>query len=90
MRQVNLNFDQADLEAAAMVLYPLGCEPSAVEIALGYLASWGLSYPFVDIYISDSKSAEFTACYRKATKDSPAFVMGAVFDKQTKKYGFHS
>lgn len=65
---------------------------NAVEIAIGYLSSWGLSYPFVDIYIN-VRDTEFTACYRKRAfeeGDSPAYVIGAVFNKQSKKFGFHS
>lgn len=93
MRQVNLNFEQDDFEALARVLYALGCEDNALEKAIGYLSTWGYAYPFVDIYITNHKDAEFTACYRaKANKegDTPAFVLGAIFNKQSKKYGFHS
>ena len=92
MRQVNLNFEQEDFEALARVLYALGCEDNALEKAIGYLSTWGLNYPFVDIYIN-VKDTEFTACYRKRAfeqGDSPAYVIGAVFNKQSKKFGFHS
>jgi hypothetical protein len=90
MRQVNFNFDQDDLEAIAGILYPLGCKPDELDIAIGYLASWGFRYPFVDIYISNSNEAEFTACYRAKADSPPVFVMSAVFNKQSKKYSFHS
>ena len=92
MRQVNLNFNQDELEAVAKELYLLGCEAKALEIVIGYLSTWGLSYPFVDIYIN-VKDTEFTACYRKKAfeqGDSPAYVIAAVFNKQSKKFGFHS
>ena len=49
-----------------------------------------LFYPFVDIFISNNKEAEFLACYRKEEGGSPAYVIGAVFNKQSKKFGFHS
>ncbi len=89
MRQVNLKFEQQELEELSKKLYTLGCENNAVEIAIGYLSTWGLSYPFVDIFIS-LKDSEFTACYRKTTEGYPAYVIGAVFNKQSKKFGFHS
>ena len=92
MRQVNLNFEQDDFEALARVLYAAGCDNNAVEIAIGYLSTWGFGYSFVDIYIN-VKDAEFTACYRKKAfeqGDSPAYVIGAVFNKLSKKFGFHS
>ena len=92
MRQVNLNFEQKELEEVSKILYAAGCDNNAVEIAIGYLSTWGLSYPFVDIYIN-VKDTEFTACYRKRAfeqGDSPAYVIGAVFNKQSKKFGFHS
>ena len=92
MRQVNLNFKQEDLEALAKILYALGCEDNALEKAIGYLSTWGYAYSFVDIYIN-VKDTEFTACYRKRAfeqGDSPAYVIGAVFNKQSKKFGFHS
>ena len=89
MRQVNLNFEQKELEEVSKILCAAGCDNNAVEIAIGYLSTWGLNYPFVDIYLS-VKEAEFTACYHKELTDSPAYVTGAVFNKQSKKYGFHS
>lgn len=89
MRQVNFKFEQEDLEEASKILYAAGCDNNAIEIAIGYLSTWGLNYPFVDIYLN-VKDAEFTACYRKELADSPAYVIGAVFNKQSKKYGFHS
>ena len=89
MRQVNLNFEQDAFEALARVLYALGCEDNALEKAIGYLSTWGYAYPFVDIYLN-VKEAEFTACYRKQIEGEASFVMGAVFNKQSKKYGFHS
>ena len=89
MRKVNLNFEQQDLEEVSKTLYAAGCINNAIEIAIGYLSTWGLNYSFVDIYLN-VKEAEFTACYRKELADSPAYVIGAVFDKQSKKYGFHS
>ena len=89
MRQVNLNFEQKELEEVSKILYAAGCDNNAIEIAIGYLSTWGLNYPFVDIYLS-VKEAEFTACYHKELTDSPAYVIGAVFNKQSKKYGFHS
>jgi hypothetical protein len=90
MRQVNLNFEQDDFETLARVLYALGCEDNALEKAIGYLSTWGYAYPFVDIYITNHKEAEFTACYRTKVGVSPTFVLGAVFNKQSKKFEFHS
>lgn len=89
MRKVNLNFDQEYLEELSKLIYAAGAESNVVEIAIGYLSTWGFNYPFVDIYIN-VKDIEFTACYRKTAEDSPAYVIGAVYNKQSKKFGFHS
>ena len=92
MRQVNLNFEQEDVEAAAKILSAAGAESNIVATALGYLSIWGFNYPFVDIYLS-VKEAEFTACFRKEAfkqGDQPAYVIAAVFNKQSKKFCFHS
>ena len=89
MRVVNLNFEQKDLEELSEVLYVEGCSAYAIEIAIGYLSTWNLNYPFVDIIIS-AKNGEFTACYQKELDGSTHYLIGAVFNKQTKKFGFHS
>ena len=92
MRQVNFKFEQKDLETAAKNLYSNGSKNNSVEIAIGYLSVWGFSYPFVDIYLN-AEEAEFTAYYfNRAFEqgDAPAYIIGAVFNKQSKKYGFHS
>ena len=93
MRIINYHFDQAELEVAAQYLYSKSCQSNAMELAIGYLSLWGMNYPVVDIYLQDD--GDFTACYRHAALEpeqavKPAYVIGAVFDHQTKKYGFHS
>lgn len=90
MRTININFDQEEFEILAKVIYALGCEQHSIEKMIGYLSTWGFSYPFVDIYLTNPKEAELTACYRKEAKGSPMFVLGAIFNKQSKKYEFHS
>jgi hypothetical protein len=84
MRVVNLNFTRDDLEQAAIVVD----SGKAIEAVIGYLSLWSISYPTVDIYL-DPKTAEFTAQYSSPEKVT-TYVIGAVFNKETGKYGFHS
>lgn len=96
MRTINLHFTQEQLEAIANYLYVKGCEKHSLDNAIGYLSLWGLNYPVVDIYLRGPLDGEFMACYRTATlvegadNVKPAYVIGAIFDQHTKKYGFHS
>ena len=93
MRTVNIHATQVELETVAKYLYAAGCESRAMEDAIGYLSLWGLNYPVVDIYLQGPLDGEFTAVYRKRPHepgDNPEYVIGAVFNKDSRKYGFHS
>lgn len=94
MRTVNLHFTYAELEASADYLNKHGAVNNALEEVIGHLSLWNLNYPVVDIYLRGPKDGEFTACYRNKTLEEvcckPAYVIGAIFDLYTKKYGFHS
>ena len=89
MRQVNLVFDPADLEQVNSMLHAEGCNNNVVELAIGYLSTWNFNYPIVDIHLN-TKNAELTAVYLKGAGYIPTYVIGAVFDKKLKTYGFHS
>ena len=91
MRQVKIHLTQEEFEDLSKGLYARGCNANALEEAIGYLTLWGLNYPVVDIYLRDAKDGELMAVYNHAQAGAmPAYVMGAVFNKTTKKYSFHS
>lgn len=60
--------------------------------ALGYMSTWcNNSYPFVDIYPDKSCGENsFVACYRNEPHGDCLYCMGAVWDKDTDTYSFHS
>ena len=90
MRVVNFQFEQEEFTKLAQNLYVLGSRDKALEEAIGYLSIWGLNYSIVHIYIRDIKDGELLAVYTTPELENAGFVMGAVFDKTTKKYSFHS
>lgn len=53
--------------------------------AVGYLSTWGLSYPFVDIY-REGKT-DLIAHYSKENGDH-GYTIGAIWNGAS--YGFHS
>jgi hypothetical protein len=55
--------------------------------ALGYLASWNLNYPNVEIY--RDRDCDLTAVYYNNDNERQ-FVMGAVWSPSEFKYSFHS
>ena len=88
MRVINLNFEQKDLEELSKALYVEGCDAYAIEIAIGYLSSWNLNYPFVTIFISD-KDIGLTAYYKEKMDENWKYVIRAVFNKEIKRFGFY-
>ena len=73
------------------MFYPEGVEPTkVVEGAIGRLALWGLpSYPHVDIY-RDREKTDFIAVYREHEQGTAQFTLGAVWHKESERYGYHS
>lgn len=95
MRTSNYQFDQDDLDSVAISLSSKGVDKpmQMMQAAFGYLTTWGMNYPIVDIYLRSKADGEFMAVFRHRPYqdgDSPGYVIGAVFDSHTKKYGFHS
>lgn len=59
--------------------------------AIGYLSMWGMQYPKVSITLHTLTTAppEFVAVY-KDERENIRFVMGAIFNSDTKEFSFHS
>lgn len=55
--------------------------------AIGYLSTWNLSYEKVTIYARDE--LDMVAVYRSNVTDKQ-YVIGAVWNQETKRYSFHS
>lgn len=56
--------------------------------AIGYLSTWNMTYPTVDIYVADSGEVpELFACYLDAAGESQ-YAIGAVWNGE--RFGFHS
>lgn len=56
--------------------------------ALGYLSTWNMSIPFVEIYIN-IRHSEITATYRKLDS-TLAYQIGAIWRDDDKAFSFHS
>jgi hypothetical protein len=94
MRTITLHYDEDALNRFQIWMASKGCETphKEMERVIGYLSSWGPSYPVVDIYMSTGLG-ELQAVYR--TKpfeqgDKPAFLIGAVLDTAAKLFVFNS
>jgi hypothetical protein len=74
-RTINLNFTE---EAA----------PPQFRQALGYLTSWALD-AYDEVNIFPDGLHDLIAVYTRTGTESK-YVIGAIFDKQTGKYSFHS
>jgi len=59
--------------------------------AFGYLSTWGMQYPKVAITLHTLTTAppEFVAVY-KDERDNMRFVLGAIFNTDTREFTFHS
>ena len=56
--------------------------------AVGYLSTWNMTFPEVKLFYS-AKELEITASYY--TSDGAlGYCIGAVFNTDTKQFGFHS
>jgi hypothetical protein len=55
------------------------------EQALGYLSTWNLNYPIVNIYLDGN--TDMVAVYKRADLET-GYVIGAVWHED--HYGFHS
>jgi hypothetical protein len=84
MRNIQYAFNAVELTALHHAT-----DHKQVEIALGYLSSWNMSFPSVLIYIVDKD--EIRAVYRDKEDDvRPGYVLAAVWHDDDKKFSFHS
>ena len=62
------------------------------ERAIGYLATWNMTFPVVNIYSSvEGENVELTARYTHGDGyQEPHYVIGAIFDRAAGKFTFHS
>ena len=62
------------------------------ERAIGYLATWNMTFPVVNIYSSvEGENVELTARYTHGDGyPEPHYVIGAIFDRAAGKFTFHS
>lgn len=56
--------------------------------AVGYLSTWNMSFPEVRLYYN-ARDLEITASYYTTTGEL-GYCIGAVFNTDTKRFGFHS
>jgi hypothetical protein len=63
-----------------------------LEAAIGYLSTWGLTHPYVNIYLRSKadEPPELLAVYTDEEGGQAKFVIGAVWDTDNKRFGFHS
>lgn len=61
-------------------------------LAIGYLATWNMTFPVVNIYSSvEGENVELTARYTHGDGyPGPSYVIGAIFDRAAGKFTFHS
>lgn len=77
--------------------------PTEVMAAIGRMAIWGISgYDQVSIHIDHSITRrhqadevvnlhhDFTAVYKQSDQPERIFVLGAIWNKETGKYSYHS
>lgn len=62
------------------------------EREIGYLATWNMTFPVVNIYSSvEGENVELTARYTHGDGyPEPHYVIGAIFDRAAGKFTFHS
>lgn len=81
-------------EVVQKLVYITG--PDAYYQAIGYLLTWSfIAYPLVRLYIVDdgekSGQPEILAHYYEAEDPIHSrYTIGAVWDRQEKRFGFHS
>ena len=81
-RTVNLNLTNEDM---IQIAESIGTWKD-VEAAIGYLSTWNLSYPTVNIFRDGGN--DLVAVYRKDGDEDRKYVIGAVWHGE--QYGFHS
>lgn len=55
--------------------------------AVGYLSTWNMTFPHVDIYADTD--ADLIAVYKNADS-THGYTIGAIYNTTTNTYGFHS
>jgi hypothetical protein len=84
MRTIELHLDSDDLEQLIN-----GKAPGVLDKAITRLTTWGLgAYDSVKIF-RDGKDSDLIAVYT-GSGGTYRFVLGAVYDKGTGTYSFHS
>lgn len=84
MRTIELHLDESDLQHIAE-----NTTSGALSVAITRLTTWGLdSYGSVKIF-RDGKDSDLIAVYTGSGSIS-RFVIGAVYNKGTGTYSFHS
>jgi hypothetical protein len=72
------------------VLYPQSeIDPVRdLHMAIGYLSTWNMTFPFVDIYVKDVCQPELLAVYRRELDGPCCYSIGAILTDGN--FTFHS
>lgn len=81
MRETRFEFNAVELTQLKE-----NTDPHEVMKALGYLATWNLTYPMCRIWVNHDQT-ELTATYHN-DRDHQMYVIGAVWHED--HFGFHS
>lgn len=88
-RIINLNINAVEMTQIAEAT---GC--AQFWQALGYLVQWNQTFGVVDLFAIDPGgqhgAPELQAVYRKAHGEPIGYVIGAVWNPDSKQFGFHS
>lgn len=87
MREINYDFNAVELN-----ILQHATDHRQVEVALGYLSTWNMSFPVVRIFLT--RDHEITACYYKSPhddgSDKASYAICAVWREDERKFSFHS
>lgn len=75
------------MDSTAMTEMKEATDPKAWQEAIGYLSTWNLTFPTVEIYVDTSNSTDMVAVYFNE-QGQRGYVIGAVWHED--HYGFHS
>lgn len=81
-RTIKLN-----INAVEMTELHAATDAAQVFAAIGYLSTWNMTFPHLTIF-KDGKT-DLVAAYRKED-GTQGYVIGAVWNATTGKFGFHS
>lgn len=89
-RTINLHLEDEDYVRIGMPSPPsYSSVPGLAKLyaAIGYLSSWNLNYPVVNIYTDGTY--DLIAVYLKEDGER-GYAIGAVWNELESRYGFHS